>query len=81
MKSKIFYIKILLISFGTILRGYSQNLTKFISVPITPTLWMQGEYGVWYKTTCARSNETNRITRPFIICEGFDVQPIKKVIS
>ncbi len=35
---------------------------------------VKAEIGVWYKTSsCANSNHSNKITKPFIICEGFDV--------
>lgn len=39
---------------------------------------IRGEYGVWYKTPgCSQKNGVsvaNKITKPFIVCEGFDLE-------
>lgn len=38
---------------------------------------IKGEYGVWYKADICNQrngiNHSNKITKPFIVCEGFDI--------
>jgi triacylglycerol esterase/lipase EstA (alpha/beta hydrolase family) len=35
------------------------------------TFKVRAQAGVWYKT-CSNSNHSNKITKPYIVCEGFD---------
>ncbi len=51
----------------------SQNIITPIKTYPAPLLAIDGQYGVWHKTTPKEDNALTRITRPFIICEGFDV--------
>jgi hypothetical protein len=72
--------------FVIILFVYAQNiLCQGISNPDfivniqndLPLDQIRGEYGVWYKRNlCSYRNglnHANKITKPFILCEGFDV--------
>ena len=49
--------------------GNIRNITAYPA----PLLAIDGQYGMWFKTTQKEENALTRITRPFIICEGFDV--------
>lgn len=79
------YIKIIITIFGFNSFVYSQCIPVFIepqntvqidasyySFPLGAVV-IKGEYGIWYKTNLTRTDpNANRITKPFLICEGFD---------
>ena len=48
------------------------NIRSIRAYP-APILAINGQYGIWFKTGIKNLIEENRVTRPFIICEGFDV--------
>ena len=52
---------------------YSPILQRDIETNPSLLLKITGRYGVWYKKTDKQNFGGDRITRPFIICEGFDV--------
>ncbi len=52
---------------------YEPNNTRNVTAYPAPLLAINGQYGIWFKTGVKNLTEENRIIRPFIICEGFDV--------
>ncbi len=51
----------------------AQDNVRSIKTYPAPLLSIDGQYGIWHKTGFKVVADTSRITRPFIICEGFDV--------
>ncbi len=68
-KNIILFVFLLVIGCSVNAQDRTFQLTK--GIPNT-TFTVRAEVGVWYKT-CANSNHSGKLTKPFILCEGFDL--------